>query len=40
MPWNTFQTTPNNFRINTELFRFLLIFSPVIPNLSQRVVYP
>ena len=31
MPWNTFQTTPNNFRINTELFRFLLNFSPVIP---------
>ena len=38
MPWNTFRTTPNNFRINPELFRFLLNFSPVNPMTSESVL--
>ena len=32
---NTFRNPPNKLRTNTELFRFPLLISPVIPNIPK-----
>ena len=32
---NSFRNPPNKLRINTELFRFSLLYSPVIPNIPK-----
>ena len=34
---NNFRITPNNLRINTELFRFSPLITPTIPNVPKLI---
>ena len=34
---NTFRNPPNKLRTNTELFRFSLLITPVIPNIPKLI---